>query len=65
MQNLETTKQLIEELMINLEDLEIEQFVEMLFYLESRFDYRFSKYDIEKVKQSFNDDNVKTFRDLL
>lgn len=65
MQNLETTKELIEELMINLEDLAIEDFVEMLLYLESRFDYRFSKYDIEKVKQSFNDDNVKTFRDLL
>lgn len=65
MQNLETTKKLIEELMISLEDLEIEQFVEMLFYLESRFDSRFSKYDIEKVKQSFNDDNIKTFRDLL
>lgn len=65
MQNLETTKELIEELMINLEDLAIEEFVEMLFYLESRFDSRFSKYDIEKVKQSFNDENIKTFRDLL
>lgn len=31
MQNLETTKELIEELMINLEDLAIEEFVEMLF----------------------------------
>jgi hypothetical protein len=65
MKNTEKVESLVKELMTNLENLSIAEFLEMFHFIISKFDDTFNKYDLEKFKQALSDDKIRTFKDLL
>jgi hypothetical protein len=65
MQNIDKIENDIIELIKNLEDCKIDDFLLLFNKIIEEFDRVFSKYEIDDFKVILSNSEIKTFRDLL